>query len=334
MQKLGNCGGEGDGWLARRGVNATAHDAGKGCRLTSIDGRARAREPASPRSAVPESRTAHAMTGAASSRRGTGNRRRVRRHPLYPGTAKLPESTSRPRCCATSSPAASACGRRSCTWAGCVARTGRIGAALRAAASLELLHAFALLQDDVMDESALRRGRPAGTCRVRAVAPATAGCPGRRTDSASRRRCCSATCAWCGPSRCCGRAASPPTALDRVWPRYDAMRTELAVGQFADLVNDARGFPTLDTVLDGGAPQVRQLHRAPATRDRRGDGGLRRDGAADARRIRRRDRRGVPAARRPARHLRVARGHRQAERQRSREHKATSVVVAAHHLAD
>jgi geranylgeranyl diphosphate synthase type I len=35
-------------------------------------------------------------------------------------------------------------------------------AALRAAASLELLHAFALLQDDVMDGSALRRGRPSG----------------------------------------------------------------------------------------------------------------------------------------------------------------------------
>jgi geranylgeranyl diphosphate synthase type I len=31
--------------------------------------------------------------------------------------------------------------------------------ALRAAAGLELLHAFALLQDDVMDDSPLRRGR-------------------------------------------------------------------------------------------------------------------------------------------------------------------------------
>ena len=39
-------------------------------------------------------------------------------------------------------------------------------------------------------------------------------------------------------------------ALDSVWPRYDAMRTELAIGQFADLINDARGFPTLDQVLD------------------------------------------------------------------------------------
>ena len=34
-------------------------------------------------------------------------------------------------------------------------------AALSATASLELLHAFALLQDDVMDDSASRRGRPA-----------------------------------------------------------------------------------------------------------------------------------------------------------------------------
>ncbi|HNM94142.1 MAG TPA: polyprenyl synthetase family protein, partial [Mycobacterium sp.] len=34
-------------------------------------------------------------------------------------------------------------------------------AALRASAGLELLHGFALLQDDVMDDSPLRRGRPA-----------------------------------------------------------------------------------------------------------------------------------------------------------------------------
>ena len=44
-------------------------------------------------------------------------------------------------------------------------------AALRASASLELLHAFALMQDDVMDESALRRGRPSAHVVVRSVAP-------------------------------------------------------------------------------------------------------------------------------------------------------------------
>ena len=40
-----------------------------------------------------------------------------------------------------------------------------------------------------------------------------------------------------------------PLALSQAWPKYDAMRTELAVGQFADLVNDAGGFPTWDQVL-------------------------------------------------------------------------------------
>ena len=39
-------------------------------------------------------------------------------------------------------------------------------------------------------------------------------------------------------------------ALARAWPHYDAMRVELAVGQFADVVNDARALPTLDVVLD------------------------------------------------------------------------------------
>jgi Polyprenyl synthetase len=39
-------------------------------------------------------------------------------------------------------------------------------AALRAAASTELLHAFALIQDDVMDRSVMRRGRTAAHVRL------------------------------------------------------------------------------------------------------------------------------------------------------------------------
>ena len=38
--------------------------------------------------------------------------------------------------------------------------------------------------------------------------------------------------------------------LAAVWPRYDAMRTELAVGQFADLAIDVRELPTLEAVLE------------------------------------------------------------------------------------
>jgi len=41
-----------------------------------------------------------------------------------------------------------------------------------------------------------------------------------------------------------------PEALDRAWPHYDAMRVELAVGQCADVANDAGAFPDLDTDED------------------------------------------------------------------------------------
>src|ERR1700753_3771204 len=37
--------------------------------------------------------------------------------------------------------------------------------------------------------------------------------------------------------------------LQRAWPRYDAMRAELAMGQFADLANDVRDLPSMAAVL-------------------------------------------------------------------------------------
>jgi geranylgeranyl diphosphate synthase type I len=122
-------------------------------------------------------------------------------------------------------------------------------AALRAAASLELLHAFALLQDDVMDGSALRRGRPSGHVTFAAWHRQLqlSGSPERFGESAAVLL--GDLClVWA--AQMIRESGVPATALDRVWPRYDAMRTELAVGQFADLINDARGFPTLDKVLD------------------------------------------------------------------------------------
>lgn len=121
--------------------------------------------------------------------------------------------------------------------------------ALRASASLELLHAFALLQDDVMDESALRRGRPAAHVAL------SAWHRGRGlTDSSDRFGESAATVlgdlclVWA--EKMLRQSGVDADALARVWPRYDDMRVELAVGQLADLVNDSHAFPTFDEVLD------------------------------------------------------------------------------------
>jgi geranylgeranyl diphosphate synthase type I len=119
-------------------------------------------------------------------------------------------------------------------------------AALRAAASLELLHAFALLQDDVMDDAVLRRGSDAAHLRLSARHRARSGsAPGFGTSAATLL---GDMCLVWAEQMLRGSGVGSG-ALARLWPRYDAMRIELAVGQFADLGNDARENPTLDTVL-------------------------------------------------------------------------------------
>ncbi|MEU8899228.1 polyprenyl synthetase family protein [Nocardia sp. NPDC048505] len=122
-------------------------------------------------------------------------------------------------------------------------------AALRACASLELLHAFALLQDDVMDDGLLRRGQAAAHLRL-----STRHRENGRSGSASRFGASAATLlgdmclVWAEQMlRESGVAAA---ALARLWPPYDRMRIELAAGQLADLTNDTRDLPTMDTVLE------------------------------------------------------------------------------------
>jgi geranylgeranyl diphosphate synthase, type I len=121
--------------------------------------------------------------------------------------------------------------------------------ALRAAASLELLHAFALLQDDVMDGSDVRRGRPAAHLQF-------ARWHRERGLSGSAQRFGESSAILLGDlcliwaEQMLLESGVEAQRLQRAWPRYGSMRTELAVGQFADLTNDVRRPPTLDAVLD------------------------------------------------------------------------------------
>ncbi|HLH82938.1 MAG TPA: polyprenyl synthetase family protein [Trebonia sp.] len=126
---------------------------------------------------------------------------------------------------------------------------GDSDAALRAAASMELLHAFALLQDDVMDASPMRRGR--ATAHVRIAdwhrARGQAGDAGRFGESAAILL--GDLClVWA--EQMLRESGLSAAALGRAWPYYDALRGELAVGQFADLFYDARRRPAMADVLD------------------------------------------------------------------------------------
>ncbi|MGO9154730.1 polyprenyl synthetase family protein [Mycobacterium sp.] len=121
-------------------------------------------------------------------------------------------------------------------------------ATLSATASLELLHAFALLQDDVMDDSPSRRGRPAAHIQF-------ASWHTRRGLSGSSRRFGESAAVLLGDlcliwaEQMLRDSGVKSHQLQRAWPRYDAMRTELAVGQFADLAIDVRELPTMESVL-------------------------------------------------------------------------------------
>ncbi|MCV6978155.1 polyprenyl synthetase family protein [Mycobacterium bourgelatii] len=122
-------------------------------------------------------------------------------------------------------------------------------AALAATASLELLHAFALLQDDVMDDSPSRRGRPAAHIQF------TRWHRERGLSGSSRRFGESAAVLLGDLCLIWADQLLRSTGLDhhhleRAWPRYNAMRTELAIGQFADLAIDLRNLPSMESVLE------------------------------------------------------------------------------------
>ncbi|MGW5382465.1 polyprenyl synthetase family protein [Nocardia sp. NPDC003963] len=123
-------------------------------------------------------------------------------------------------------------------------------AALRACAAIEFLHAFALLQDDVMDSSTVRRGTHTAhlqfTEQHRELGMAGSA---RRFGESAATLLGDMCLVWA--EQMMRGSGVPAESLARVWPHYDQMRIELARGQFADLANDVRAstIPALESVL-------------------------------------------------------------------------------------
>lgn len=128
-------------------------------------------------------------------------------------------------------------------WRGVAGAAASPAAAVPAFAALELLHTFALVQDDVMDASDTRRGRPAAH-RILATQHARAGRtgdPGRFGRAAAILL--SDLClVWA--DRLLATSTVPSSALLTARRCYDTMRVETIAGQYLDVLSegDAGGW--------------------------------------------------------------------------------------------
>ena len=213
--------------------------------------------------------------------------------------------------------AASGSGRRSPGGAGAApAGTAGSNAARRAAGGQRARAGAGLRADPRRPDGRLGHPpRPADRARrVRRSARRAAGWPARR-GSAPRRRCCSATSPWRGPTTCCtppgwtrrrGRAAAP-------W-RGDAHRGARRPVPRRAPPGDRRHAPR------GGAADATATRPPPTPCERpllpRRRAGRPGAGARRVPTLRSRHRRRLPAARRPARRLRRSGRHRQTRRRR------------------
>lgn len=118
-------------------------------------------------------------------------------------------------------------------------------AVVRAAASMELFQAAALLHDDVMDDSDLRRGRPTAH-RDFAIRHTAANWSGssERFGQAAAILAGDLCLTWC--DQMFASSGMDPEELARARPVFDTMRTQLMGGQFLDVRESARGWEGLD----------------------------------------------------------------------------------------
>jgi len=135
-----------------------------------------------------------------------------------------------------------------CYWAWCAAGQPSDDRIVVAASSLELLHASAIVHDDVMDNSDTRRGQPAAHRYFQGIGPRVG-----RSGSEVQFGLGSAILlgdlllSWSDQQlRASGLSIE---AVARAMPYFDAMRSEVAAGQFLDLLAQASGQNSVERAM-------------------------------------------------------------------------------------
>jgi geranylgeranyl diphosphate synthase type I len=113
---------------------------------------------------------------------------------------------------------------------------------IRAAASLELLHACALVHDDVMDASATRRGQPAAHVRFAEIHQARTW-PGSAGNfgTAGAILLGDLLLSWAEEMFTAAISALRSDRAGAAEAQFDLMRTEVVAGQFLDVLAQTRG---------------------------------------------------------------------------------------------
>lgn len=127
--------------------------------------------------------------------------------------------------------------------------TGDVKTAIRVAASLELFQAFALVHDDVMDDSDIRRGQPSAH-RALAAAYTDSGGPHGRAEAHGLSAAVllgDLALVWSG--ELLRTAGLDPVLLAQVLSLVDEMRSEVMYGQLLDLQTTGRLSDDVDTAL-------------------------------------------------------------------------------------
>ncbi|WP_329453583.1 polyprenyl synthetase family protein (plasmid) [Streptomyces sp. NBC_01724] len=127
--------------------------------------------------------------------------------------------------------------------------TGDMTAAVRAAASLELFQQFALIHDDVMDDSDIRRGQPSAHRALATAYTDGGGPPGRAQAYGRSAAVLLGDLALVWSDELLRTADLSPMQLAQVLPLVAEMRSEVMYGQLLDLQTTGRLGGDVDTAL-------------------------------------------------------------------------------------